>query len=364
MNVDILGVVFATLAISYAYLRAPKTPPVPAAAIMGVLAGLTVGCKYNLFWIAIPMLVQVLWMSKRLIVERVVLFFACMIGAFLITTPFAVLDVQHFLHEAAYEAHHYAVGHKKRTYDAGLDMFLRNFENLRERFSPLVLAVAVFGLIRAAARDLRGALVVFSYSIALLIYMSSQRTFFPRNVLILSLSIPMMAGLGLVELYQWLRLRLEGRFEKAPSRFLGAGLTAVMSLVVLSTTPWSAVASRWDPQVESRNEAVDWILANVPKGEKVFIAKELNFYDAPIREDYEIITYKSEKSAYEKLKKKHRNGYMLVPTIRQKSRRVRVPKGMRLAEFGEKKVDMKYPEFKKRPFFTASGNPKFSIEKL
>ena len=123
LNVDILGVFFAMTAISYALLRAPMTSPAAATVICGLLAGFTLGTKYNLFWIAVPMLVAISSV-RRLLLERVVLFFVVMLLGFVITTPYALLDMRAFVHDAAGEAY-YASGHRNNTEAAGILMFSR-----------------------------------------------------------------------------------------------------------------------------------------------------------------------------------------------------------------------------------------------
>jgi len=124
------------------------------------------------------------------------------------------------------------------------------------------------------------------------------------------------------------------------------------------------VRSQFDSRVESRNEAVAWILENVPRGCRILVPKELNLYDDELRGKYQLKQFQSKKDAYRQLLAKNKGAYMLVPVVRQKEGRVWIPKDSALVEFGEKSVDLKYPTFKKRPFFVASGNPKFSIIKL
>lgn len=362
LNVDILGVFFAVTAISYALLHAPSTPPTVVSVITGVLAGLTLGTKYNLFWIAVPMLIVVLSASKNYRVERTVLFVVSMVVTFLITTPYAVLDAHQFVTDVAFEAHHYASGHKSEIVKGRIPMLLKHLSHLTDHISPILLLAALVGVVRLFACNQRGALIVLSYPALLFLYMTQQRTFFPRNILIFHLFVPMLAAVGLSVVFVPLKERV--RRMKSMSANLASMLSAaVLTILILLTTPWTNVAQAFDPQVESRNEVVEWAFEHIPAKSRILIAKQLDFDARPLEKRYSIATYDVNNTSLSQLRERYPGAFALIPKIKAGRAKVSPSNVDVMAEFGKNLVSLK-SRYKAQVVYVAWGNPAFVVAKL
>ena len=362
LNVDILGVFFAMSAIAYAVLHSRLTPPLVVALVSGLLCGFTVGTKYNLFWIAVPMLIQILSASKQWRVERSVLFLLCLVVGFIVTTPYAIFDLTTFVNDAAGEARHYAVGHKQRTVQAGLPMFGANLGHLAEHTSPLLLLIALFGLTRVLIQRPLLSSILFSYPLLLLVYMSSQRTFFPRNILIWHLVIPMAAALGLREVFAWAKAHWVRRAPTTNPNRLGILTACLIALPVLLTTPWSQAMEPFDRQVESRNEAVDWIMTHLPAGTQLVVPTQLNMDVRALSRRYPVHTYDGATAKLKSLKRRHAGAVVFLPFYRQKQYQLKATEDAILATFGKRPLNLEYRTGLDE--FIASGNPHFSLVRL
>src|SRR5690606_19320964 len=90
----------------------------------GILCGLCLGTKYNLYPIAVPALLALGFRHRQRLLSSSVLFFVALVVTFLMTTPYALLDLPSFVGSAAAEARHYARGHAGHDTTPGLSTFL------------------------------------------------------------------------------------------------------------------------------------------------------------------------------------------------------------------------------------------------
>ena len=82
----------------------------------GVTAGLATSTKYNAALVALPALlviftVPVARLMQASAVRRAALFVSLMVAAFLLTSPYSVLDFRRFLADVTFESEHLAQGH-------------------------------------------------------------------------------------------------------------------------------------------------------------------------------------------------------------------------------------------------------------
>lgn len=363
LNVDILGVFSATLAVSYAYLRAPSSGIYASTAIMGVLGGLTLGTKYNLFWIAIPLMFQIYQISKNRLLERVALFFLCYVGTFLVTTPFAVLDVNAFVAASSKEVRHYASGNRGAWTQPGLPMLLKYLGDYVSNYGLVAILMGAFGLVRAIMRDWRGAFVIFAYPFLLQAYMAGQRTYFNRNLLIMHLALPMLIAFGAWEIWRLLCVAWVKRRKVSPTLLQRAAIFGAVSIIGLSTVDWQYLKKRYDPQVESRNEVARWLTKKAPAGSTVLIPEEIAMHTAELRETFKVAEYESRKAKFSDLAKSHPGAYVVIPRMKSKKDRVQGTSGTPLARFGRKDLHTQLLRERWGSWVTF-GNPKLAVYKL
>jgi hypothetical protein len=283
VNVDIAGACFALATVAYLVSVAgralgPISSNVRAVRplFLGALAGLTVGCKYNLFPICIPC---VLWIALYERGRRVVSLTTFVAGAglaFLITTPYALLDFRTFYADVSYEVRHYAVG-KKQVFDP-LDRVRtskRVLLHLWGNWGAAPLVASLFGVVLAFKRNRRLAVLAFSYPFSLAAYMAAQRTFFERNLVAIHLFIALGLAVALSELPGLLTRRWSARLPHASRA--GPWLAVVLDAALVLQLPWSETLWAYRSGVEPRSVAARWLERHVGPGTALAVDKELRF---------------------------------------------------------------------------------------
>jgi hypothetical protein len=284
MNVDIAGAFFiwATLCQLVLWYRREAGPePEPSnlaldPLIAGMLAGATIGCKYNLALILLPCLITLALLPPRRIVSRAVLLVGACAFTFLLTTPYALLDYSHFLTQVAREVRHYAQGHRETVIEQGWPMFKMYGAAFVADWGILLLIASFLGHVRLCLLDVRMFAIVAALPLTLLGLMSAQSTFFFRNLVSVQLFIALglcSACLELPKIWALIAARAPRIAQRRGSVWVFAAALAAMTLLCF---PWASLAAgyRWD--VSSRRSAVRWILREVEAPTKVLVDYRLN----------------------------------------------------------------------------------------
>ncbi|HEX6764626.1 MAG TPA: hypothetical protein VF103_04090, partial [Polyangiaceae bacterium] len=317
LNVDILG---ATLALAtVAFLALSRRDALGGmsgsrvAVVAGVLSGLTVGCKYNLFPIVVPCVLELWFLDRRAFAKRFVALGVASLAAFLVTTPYALFDSRNFLHDALREARHYATGHRGATLDPGIPVLAMFGRLLLDDFGTLPLVVAFVGAALVARQDLRAFSLLFAFPLVYTFYMSMQRVFFARN----GVSLPLFVGLalanGLVETPALVAQKL-ARFPRFASMetALRRATTLVLALLVVAGLPWRTVNEAYRAHVESRTDAIRWISTNVAPGTKVLVDGNLDMDTRRLERAYRVVVLATKRDLARALDGRANGGAVLV----------------------------------------------------
>ena len=152
-------------------------------------------------------------MALTSVTKQALLGLLVLLVAFLISTPGAVLDSQRFLDDVRWELRHYrAEGrggpHEPYGVDSGFDHLSRQLVYLATQslsYAPVaslcLFAFALFGLIQAARKSGRVALVGFSVPLLYVAYFSYQRLMAVRNFEVLLGFTAVAAGVGVHALW-------------------------------------------------------------------------------------------------------------------------------------------------------------------
>lgn len=359
LGVDLLGCAFAMATLAYVVLRPRNTRPAIFGVVAGLLSGLCLGTKYNLYPIAVPVLLAIFTSYKKARLSTTVLFFASLIVTFLITTPYALLDLPAFIWSAAGEAHHYATGHGSHSRPAGVPMFAAYGETIPDNFGWILVVAAISGAVVAGRSVPLTTAVVAAYPLCLWLYMSGQRAFFARNLLILQLIVPIFASIGLLVFWRvvcdWVGSR-PWLVSLPHTRRLANGL---MTLCLVASIPWSAIAKSYAGPVESRNEAVSWVQK---RGEStVLVAKELEMDVRPLRSaKKKVVVFSAVDARFEALVREYPGALVLAPSPRADRAGLRIPKGQRLKQWGTNLVGVNAH----RATRIRLGNPRLVVARL
>ncbi len=186
--------------------------------LAAVAAGLATGTKYTGGLFLLPVLMSVFWAGigaaapcprlyrqRFLILAGIICLFAV---TYLLTTPGTLLDSEEFWKDVEYERQHYGeVGHHDQTVEPGIDHLSRNliylgrvalsyYDGIALIFTLLMLV----GLAAAARENFYLTLLLLSFPVVYVLYMSSQRVMFVRNLLVVFPFMALLAarGLGLI----------------------------------------------------------------------------------------------------------------------------------------------------------------------
>jgi len=286
LNVDILGAFFACATVAFLIIEhkldEAGARSLSRAAVAGILSGLTLGCKYNLFWIAAPCVLYAVLFTRRRLVSRLVVYVVCLLLAFLLTTPYALWDHSQFITHLAREARHYADGHRSFTVEKGWPALFAYLQHYREEFGIPLLLLAVLGFGSMLRTDWKWALILSSFPVLLLAYMCQQRAFITRNIISTFLFVSLCGSIGLLLVLDQARVWLLrfSYFNARPRlRFPVLGLIV---LTLAATLPRSTLAEAYSLKVESRNRVITWLQARVPTDSPILVDDRLNMDVRPL----------------------------------------------------------------------------------
>ncbi len=217
------------------------------ALIAGALAGLATSTKYNAALLCAPIAMAALLApgpSLRLLGVGA----AAMVGAFLVGTPFALLDASTFVHDFRYELSHLATGH---YVDVGNAWMHHLTASLRFGVGVPLLAAGLFGIALAFVQDRRAAIVLYSFPVLYFVAIGRGETAFYRYILPVVPFVCMAAGA--------LVARVRARS--------GLPVAIVLAVALAAPTALSTVqALRIMSAGDTRDAMGAWIEANVPTG--------------------------------------------------------------------------------------------------
>jgi hypothetical protein len=279
--VDILGAFFVWATTAYVYFWYQRTTQpsyggrraVIDVLVAGVLAGATVGCKYNLFPIALPCGLVLLYQGKKRLIPLGLMFSAAVLGTFFLTTPYAVFDHSTFMTDVLREMRHYSTGHRGQDNDGALDSFLAYARVLYENWGVLLL-LSGFGLFELARTRFREFALLYSFPFAFFLYMSKQRVVFERNIVALHLFVALGLALGALRVAELVAPHLAKLGLSRESMRMAVAASAV-GVLVLAAAPWPAVVDAYRTDIESRNTAERWLLEHVPPSTPVAVDARL-----------------------------------------------------------------------------------------
>jgi 4-amino-4-deoxy-L-arabinose transferase-like glycosyltransferase len=224
----------------------------PAYAVAGLSIGLAASSKYNVALVAVALLMAHVFRNGRRSLRDPRIYVALGVAgiAFLATTPAMILDTQEVLHDLRYEAAHYRTGH------AGMegDSFLWYLAYLLGR-EPVIAIAGLAGIALAVYRRNRPALVVATFAITYLAFIS---TFTVHNDRTLLTVLPVLAIVGAGAVSTSL-----DRLAADSGSLRGAAATVL--LIALLTLPLQATVASTITSVtpDGRESAHAWIVENL-----------------------------------------------------------------------------------------------------
>ena len=229
----------------------------------GVAAGLATSTKYNAALIALPAVLVILTGRPGVQEEgherfrRAALFGSMMVAAFLLTSPYTLLDYRRFLEDFTFESRHLVRGHGR---DLGRGWSHHLVSTLRYGVGVPILASGVAGFLLLLWKDRRKGLLVALFPVTYYLVLGSGRTVFARYMLPVVPFLCLAAGYAVTEAASWLAARV-GRPRLAPI-MAAAGVIAVVWPSAQSVIAFDQLISLDDNRLLARR----WVERHFPEG--------------------------------------------------------------------------------------------------
>jgi hypothetical protein len=291
LNVNAIGCTLAWAALWLATGRLEDEGWRTKALYPGILAGMTIACKYN-FGVLLPaLLLAIFWHGGERRLAKAFALLATAGATFLLCSPYTLLDFSGFLDGLGKVVYMYNTKFfdrpESQTFCGHLWLNLKDVQaDLGAGGTFFVLAGAVW----LARREPRRAAILAIFPLLLLLQMSNLRSHFLRNLLPLLPLWTLFGALGLVATAKALAALAARRPSLAllgpPQRALAA--LALLLAVAASFLPLGAPAKWLEMPVRSRQDATAWLLGGVLKEggrtKTVIAAEELALHPGPFRE--------------------------------------------------------------------------------
>lgn len=253
--------------------------------ITGLLAGLTISAKYNTWPIVIlPLLSHILNKKKNNLFSPNVLFFFVTIPlGFSLGCPYAFGNLPAFLQDAGSEVKHYSMVDKDTTIFQQLLLYYQGFCEDRWAMGggggvgAFTLYSAFFGMVSGFFANWRLHLLLLSYPIAYVWYMSTMQIIFMRNMTAVNAFLCIFAGLFICQVLNFAFVLLKKIKKPAIYRRICFAVAFILLLInpLYKAINWSIETYHTK---DSRVLAVNWLEQNVKRLQKVAFVKELRWF--------------------------------------------------------------------------------------
>jgi 4-amino-4-deoxy-L-arabinose transferase-like glycosyltransferase len=231
-----------------------------------VFAGLATSTKYNAAVVALPALWVVLsperpeggpWLSR---IGRAVLFGFVMATAFVLTTPYSVIEFNRFASALRGVSAHLAIGHGVML---GRGWGVHLASSLRHGIGEPMLVAGLAGLALLVIRQRRKGIIVAIFPVVYYGIIGGGYTVFARYILPVVPFLCLAAAYAVREAGDWLAARL-GRPARSAMAAWG------LALIVVAPSAWSLVQFDWLlGQTDSRVLVARWIEVRFPAGARI-----------------------------------------------------------------------------------------------
>jgi len=242
--------------------------------IAALCAGLGIGSKYPVAVILIPVLFAVAWKLRQNSPIHLLGVVAVTSFTFLITTPYAVLDLPLFLKDLGNVFFFY---NEEGTHDATSNSAFARLLKTMWAAAPVLTIVGPLGLLALLFMKQRhSAIVLLLFVVPYLHLVLTSKAVFPRNLLPYFPFRAIGAAVVLALLWRFTAGKPNDTTNTVPRPWLGAiSCTAFVLITLWGPTKLSIAVQKSFTAPTQFQEAENWIAANIPKGEK-FVADSVS----------------------------------------------------------------------------------------
>ena len=237
----------------------------------GVAIGLAASSKYNGSIIGITLVVAHFLRRGRAGLKDPMLLWAIILSgvAFVLTTPYAVFDFEHFFRDMRYEAIHYSKnGHPGSEGHA----FVWYLSYMWKTEGPIV-ALALFEIIRGFVTRSKEKILLASFPVVYFVFISSFLVHAHRILMPMLPFLFLLASWWLVDMFLWIK-------EKKVQKIV-LGWSAALAMAALLIIPVfnSVHKAKYMASPDSREEARIWIDEHIEEHSKIVIEGYTSYID-------------------------------------------------------------------------------------
>ncbi len=260
IGVDVPMTFFCLLSTLFA-LKLFKNFSYPNLIALAGFCGLAVSSKYNALPIMLlPLLVCLL--LKRFSFGYIFWSVVTPVIAFVLGSPYVVLDLPRFLDHFAYEIWHYGIeGHAGNSSEPGIAQVVYYIDWLgKSAIGWLAFFTAIVGALSFLYRDRKRAVILLFFPVLFFTLMCSQKVNFVRNMIVIIPYFAIFAGFGTMFVVDCLRV------ASAPLK----KTITILSVLALCLQPFLfsfSKALETSLAIDSRSLAYDWINDSIFHGD-------------------------------------------------------------------------------------------------
>ncbi len=252
------------------FIRGPK---ITYYILNGICIGLAIGTKYTAVWSIIPMMVAHIYhvSSARIkfFDKKRLLGMFSIPAAFIISTPFAVLNYKSFISFLQFQRGAYSQGHPGHE---GINTsYIPYLVSLIKGYGIIGLIMSLVGCILLYLKDKKKAILLLSFPLVYYIFLGAFKVYFDRNLICI---IPFLALLG-----SYSAIKIADLF-KGPLAFFSMIIALCVSVGIYAQSNKALNHIRIITLPDTRLVSKVWIEKNIPHG--VRIARE--HFTPPIEE--------------------------------------------------------------------------------
>lgn len=239
----------------------------------GIFAGFAISSKYSAFPSVLPMIIAHLFQAREnrhYISKNIIVGLLAVPAAFLIASPYALLDYKTFFEGIIFQKNAYTGGFKGAESSTSTS-FIPYFDNLlTEGYGVIPTVLALAGICLLTIKDYWKALLLFSVPLVLFLFFGAYKVFFPRNIVAVIPFLSLFSGFCIFTIIEWGQRRLINFVKpawQAGMLFLCSVVLVVMSIYGQALSTASEV--RYMTLPDTRWIAVQWIKKNLPAGIRI-----------------------------------------------------------------------------------------------
>lgn len=282
LNVDIVTVFFVAATSVVVFGRWHDSGYLAKAVWPGLLSGMVVASKYNSGLILVPCSLAIFWAGGDDRFRKFVVLGAVSAATFFACVPYSLLDAGFFIEQILYEIEHYRTGQGFANSEPGVMQLLFYLAALGNDFGWPLMALAAVGIARGLVVDRARTVTLISFPVLMLLHMSTNRLNFLRTILPVYAFCAVLQAAGIVAVTGWIgqgigALRGGGESKRNLRSLAGATVAVALLVGVAFTATWGRLLDR-NMTPDPRNQAVDWLRDQIPRGGRVLVAADLGVW--------------------------------------------------------------------------------------